>query len=211
MVLSSMLSYGQVEEVSPSPPVVFQAPIPIEAFVGLNSSMFQMTVSKQVTPGSKFGFFNLLTYEVDYVNSSTNAYLIQSVFTYNITNRFNVGTGANLKAFGGFKPIVWASYSIFNKDIGFVVQPSYELHKEGVAELFSMLEWHPANQKKIQPYFRVQGLLGFNTEHIFSYHYWRAGVQYKMFRFGPALNVQYVGKNAERITNFGGFINVLIN
>jgi hypothetical protein len=187
-----------------------QPPIPIEIFGGVKSSMYQMTVSKQIAPESKFGFFNLINYEVDYDDAAPNSYILQTLFTYNLTNRFNVGIGANLKSFGGFRPFVSASYSIFNKNIGFLIQPIYELNKNGLIEVFSLFEWRPASNKLVTPYFRVQGLLAFKEQHSFSYHYWRAGVQFKNFRIGPALNVQYLGANLDSITNIGGFISVLI-
>jgi hypothetical protein len=189
----------------------FQAPIPLELMVGNNYSLYQMTVSKQLTPGNKFGFFNLLSYEIDYVESTPDIYFIQSVFTYNINNNFNVGAGANLKSFESFNPIVWSSYSVFNDKIGFILQPSIELSKNGVAELFSLFEWHPVSQNKLSPYFRVQALFGRNNKHVFSYHYWRLGAQYNMFRFGAAINVQYIGENTISNTNLGGFVSVLIN
>ena len=39
----------------------------------------------------------------------------------------------------------------------------------------------------------------------------RLGLNYKSFRFGPALNVQYFGKDAINNYNLGGFVNFLIN
>lgn len=188
-----------------------QAPIPVEVFGGNNSTMFQMTVSKQITTGSKFGFFNLVNYEIDYDKFTPNSYIIQSLFTYNFSKHFNAGLGASLKVLGGFKPMVSASYSLFNRNIGLLIQPSYELHKDGLVEIFSMFEWHPHNEKKIQPYFRVQALASFKNEHVFSYHNWRAGIQYKMLRVGPGLNVQHAGPSVTTSVNFGGFINILIN
>ncbi|HAA11677.1 MAG TPA: hypothetical protein DCE41_08260 [Cytophagales bacterium] len=187
-----------------------QPPIPIEVVVGQNSSMYQMIVSKQITPGSKFGFFNLINYEVTYDDFAPNSYIIQSIVNYEIVKGLGVGAGANFKSFGGFKPIAVASYSYFNRDIGFLVQPSVELAENGNYEVFTMFEWHPVNAKKIQPYFRVQGLLTFNDEHAFSYHYWRIGIQYKGFRVGPGLNVQYVGPNVVNTTNLGGYFSILI-
>ena len=188
-----------------------QPPIPVEVFVGENSSMYQMIVSKQITPGSKFGFFNLINYEVAYDEYVPDSYIIQSLFNYQIVKGLNIGAGANFKAFGGFKPLVSASYSFFNKDFSFLVQPSYEIDKDGSLETFALFEWHPVNQKKIQPYFRLQGLASLNSEHTFSYHNWRAGIQYNMFIVGPAFNMQYVGPDAISNTNFGGFLTILID
>jgi hypothetical protein len=206
LVLFSLQFFSQEEDLTPGQP-----PIPVEIFGGAKSSMYQMSVSKQLVAGSKFGFFNLVNYEVDYDLNTPDNYILQTLFSYNLTKRFNIGAGANLKSFGGFRPFVSASYSIFNKDIGFLVQPIYELTKDGLVEVFSLFEWHPTTNSKLKPYFRVQGLLAFKEQHSFSYHYWRAGVRFQNFTIGPALNVQYVGANAQSISNIGGFVSVLID
>lgn len=207
--LVSALNAGAQEPVGAYTPK--QPPIPVEVFGGQNSSMYQMIVSKQITSGNKFGFFNLINYEVAYDDFVPDSYIIQSLFSYEIVKGLNIGAGANFKTFGGFKPLVSASYSYHNRDFSFLVQPSYEVHEDGTLETFGLFEWHPVNQKKIQPYFRLQGLVSMNNVHTFSYHYWRAGVQYKMFRVGPAFNVQYAGPDAITSTNFGGFLTILIN
>ena len=76
---------------------------------------------------------------------------------------------------------------------------------------YSFFEWMPANKKKIQPYFKISAYAAFKDVHSYSYHNWRLGINYKSFRFGPAMNVQYYGKDATSNYNFGGFANILIN
>ncbi len=90
--------------------VPHQPLIPIEVFAGQNSSMHQMIISKQLTSTSKFGFFNLLNYEVHYDEFTPNSYVIQSLFDYKIVKGLKVGASANLKAFGGFKPMIAFTY-----------------------------------------------------------------------------------------------------
>jgi hypothetical protein len=188
-----------------------QAPIPVEVMVGAKSTMYQMTVDKRFAPGSRFKFFNLINYEVDDNEFTPDNYIIQTVASYEFAKGFDAGVGGNLKAFGGFKPIVSASYSHFSRNTGFVIQPVYEVHKDGEFSTLSFFEWHPANDKMIQPYFRVQALTAWTNVHSFSYHNWRLGAQYKIFRFGPALNVEYFGPSANSVTNWGCFAGVVIN
>lgn len=187
-----------------------QAPIPVEVMVGAKSTMYQMTVDKRFVSGSRFKFFNLINYEVDDNEFTPDNYIIQTIGSYEFAKGFDVGIGGNLKAFGGFKPIVSASYSHFSRNTGFLIQPVYEIHKDVDFSTLAFFEWHPVNEKILQPFFRIQALTAWGSEHSFSYHYWRAGLQYKIFRFGPALNVEYVGPNATSTTNWVGFVSVLI-
>lgn len=191
--------------------LVPQAPIPVEVMVGAKSTMYQMIVDKRFVPGSRFKFFNLISYEVDENEFTPDSYIIQSIGYFEFAKRFDIGVGGNLKAFGGFKPIVSVQYTNFSREKGIIIQPVYEVHKDGEFSTLAMFEWHPAGDKKIQPYFKVQGLTAWANEHSFSYHNWRLGAQYKIFRFGPALNVQYHGGNAVSSVNWGCFAGLLIN
>jgi hypothetical protein len=188
-----------------------QPPIPVEVMVGTKSGMYQMTINKRFTADSKFKFFNLVNYEVDYEDQTPNKYIVQTIASYEFIKGFDVGAGANLSAFGGFRPVVSTSYTRFTRAMGIIINPVYEIHKDGEFSVLARFEWHPVNDKKIQPYFSVQALTSWKDVHSFSYHNWRAGIQYKIFSFGPAVNFEYVGKNAEGTVNCGGFVNILIH
>lgn len=188
-----------------------QAPIPVEVMVGAKSTMYQMTVDKRFTPGSRFKFFNLINYEVDDNEFTPDSYIIQTLGYYEFAKGFDAGVGGNLKAFGGFKPIVSVQYTNFSREMGIVIQPVYEVHKDGEFSTLAMVEWHPAGEKNIQPYFKVQALTAWASKHSFSYHNWRLGAQHKIFRFGPALNVEYIGPGANSVVNWGCFAGVVIN
>jgi len=187
-----------------------QAPIPVEVMVGAKSTMYQMTVDKRFVAGSRFKFFNLINYEVDDNEFTPDNYIIQTIGSYEFAKGFDAGIGGNLKAFGGFKPIVSASYSNFTKATNLIIQPVYEIHQGGEFSTLAIFEWHPVTEKILRPFFRVQALTAWGNEHSFSYHFWRAGMQYKIFRIGPAVNVEYLGESAAITTNWGGFLSVLI-
>jgi len=106
--------------------------------------------------------------------------------------------------------LVAASYMHFTENTGFIIQPSYELHKDGVFELYTMYEWTAKNTKSLQPYFKLSAYTSLKDKHTYSYHFWRAGVNYKGFRFGPALNAQYYGSAYSEVYNWGAFISFLL-
>lgn len=207
LIISSML---KAQENNPQFQIP-QPPIPVEVMVGSKSTMYQMVVNKRFALDSRFKFFNLINYEVDYNDLTPDNYIIQTIGYYEFAKGFDFGAGGNLKAFGGFKPVVSVEYTHFSRDMGIVIQPVYEVDKKGEFSTMAMFEWHPVNKKIIQPYFSVQALTARSNVHSFSYHNWRIGAQYKIFRFGPALNVEYLGPNPKSEMNWGGFVNILIN
>ena len=186
-----------------------QPPIPIEFVVGDNSSTYQSVISRQLF-SSKFSFYNLTFLEVDYDETTPHYYYIQTIVSYGLPKGFSVGLGANLQTYNAFKPLVAVSYGYFTEKIGVFVQPSYEIHKDGAFELYAMFEWTAKNKKKFQPYFKLSAYSSWKEEHVYSYTFWRAGLNYKDFRFGPALNAQYYGKDFSSVLNWGGFITILL-
>jgi len=206
LILSAWQINAQETAETPS----YQPPIPVEVMVGENSTMYEMVVSKRIMD-SKFNFYNLINYEVDYNETTPNNYFVQTIITYDIAKGFGLGVGGNLKTYNVFKPLVAATYSRYTEKTGIYIQPSYEIHKDGLFELYALFEWTPTNKKKIQPYFKLSAYTSRDAIHSFSYHNWRLGINYKSFRIGPALNVQYFGEDATSYTNFGGFVNILIN
>jgi len=185
------------------------APIPIEIVGGEKSSTYQSVISRQLF-NSNFNFYNLTYLEVDYDETTPHYYYVQSIVSYSLPKGFNVGLGANLQTYNAFKPLVAISYMYFTENIGLVIQPSYEIHEDGLFELYAMFEWTAKNEKKVQPYFKLSAYSSWEEEHVYSYQFWRAGLNYKGFRFGPALNAQYYGTDFSSVLNFGGFISVLL-
>ena len=193
-----------------TPIETWQPPIAVEVMAGNKSSMFEMMVSKQIM-NSKFKFNNMTIFEIDYDKETSDYYYLQTIIFYDLPKGFGVGLGANLQSYNVFKPLVAVSYSHFTDNISFFIQPSYELHKDGAFEVYSFFEWIDSNKKNLQAYAKVSAYTSLNEEHIYSYNNWRLGANYKSFRFGPAMNIQFYGKEFNSNFNFGAFVNILID
>lgn len=188
---------------------VFQPPIPVELTIGNEYTLFKMIVTKQLK-GNRLKFFNLLSHEVEYTDYSSVNFLNQTILFYDFNAQLSAGLGLNYKSFAGAKPVVSVLYSKFGKSGGYLIQPTVELHKEGAKELFALFEYVHQNERKIQPYFRLDAFTAFLATHDYSYFNWRLGINRKGLRVGPALNMQYFGNKGASRYNFGGFIQVLI-
>lgn len=212
LIIWRMPSYAQYESDTTSH-YEGGAPIPVEVMVGNKWAMFQSIVTRDFAKNDRVNFFNLINYEVDYDPNVPQTYIVQSIFSYNFNRFFGLGAGANLKAFGGFKPIVAGRFNLFNRTVGVVVQPSVELHKDGVSEVFALFEWNPLNDRVVSPFFGVQGVVNVTTrtgKHDFSYVNARIGVQIGQFRIGPALNSRFIGPDGKAEMNVGGFVSISI-
>ncbi|BDD05574.1 hypothetical protein [Aureibacter tunicatorum] len=217
-IISYAQDHSQTEEYGS-----YEAPIPIELMVGNKWLMFQNIISKNFGKNDQFNYFNLVNYEVNHKRNDNEgshganqeaSYIVQSIFSYNLTQHFSLGAGANLKAFGGFNPIIAGQYTHFSRNFGLVLQPSFEFGETRIAELFALLEWYPDIQKSWQPYFSIQGASNLATatrEHEFSYMNSRLGIQYKNIRLGAAINSRFIGENFMDEWNTGAFFSILIH
>ncbi len=188
-----------------------QSSVLVEAMFGNEYSSYQVVVNKQIgSPDSRFSFYGMINYDMYYDDTMPDNYFIQSIFFYGLTERIGVGIGANSKPYGGTKPLIALYYSIYTENIGLYIQPSYETYKDGLFELYTLFSWTLNNDKTFQPYFKLEAYTSWGSEHSYTYHNWRLGLQYKRFRFGPALNVGYFGKDFDSMTNWGGFVNIII-
>ena len=207
-----LLSYGFLRAQEDSiQAVCSQVSVPVEVLIGNDYSSYQVVVNKQIGDAySKFSFYSMINYDMYYDEDIPDNYFIQSIFFYSLSERFGVGLGANSKPYEGTKPLAALSYSIYTQNLGLYIQPSYEIYKDGLFELYTLFSWSPVNEKIFQPYFKFEGYTSWGDEHSYSYSNWRLGLQYKIFRFGPAFNLAYFGKDFESATNWGGFINIII-
>ena len=210
LVLLLVTSVVSAQETDIQPQIISSS-VPVEAMVGNEYSTYQVVVNKQIGSAySKFSFYSMINYDMYYEDEIPDNYFIQSIFFYSITDRIGVGLGANSKPFEGTIPLISLAYSIYTESIGLYIQPSYELGKDGLFELYNLFSWTPYNDKLIQPYFKVELYTSWGNEHSYSYSNLRLGIQYKIVRIGPAFNVGYFGKDFDSMTNWGGFINIKI-
>lgn len=187
-----------------------QSSVPVEVMLGGDYSSYQVVVNKQIGGDeSKFSFYSMINYDMYYEETLPDNYFIQSIFFYGLTKNIGVGIGANSKPYEGTKPLIALTYSIYTENISLYIQPSYEIYKDGLFELYNLFIWSPVNEKKLQAYFKLEVYTSWgNSVHSFSYHNWRLGVQYKRFRIGPAYNAAYFGSDFISMTNLGGFISI---
>lgn len=203
LMLVSALSLAQEDKST-----TFKPPIPVELMVGNEHSLYKMIVTKPIN--HKIKFYNLLSCEVNHQDFEFSIIVNQTVLYYDFNENFSVGLGSSIKTFGGFKPLFSVLYSKFTESVGYIIQPSIELHKEGVKELFCMFEYTYQNKKELKPYFRIDALLNWKKNHDFSYTNLRLGFNKNGLMFGPALNTQYFGVAPNLQNNWGGFIRVML-
>ena len=190
------------------------APIPIELFAGNKGFAFQLIVSKQFTPTSKFGFFNVTNFSGDYkqTNQTTN-FLSQSFLTAEVWKGISVAAG--LSAIGSstthleVRPTAGLQYLLTNRDIVVVVIPRFDLTQTYNFETFAMLEYKPILSNNWGIYTRVQWLYNYNTKlgyHEITEINLRLGLAYKNFQFGVGSIHDFYGPDAYNVNNFGIFI-----
>jgi hypothetical protein len=75
--------------------------------------MYQMIVNKRFASNGRHKFFNLINYAVDYNDLNPDNYIIQTIRYSEFAKGFDARAGFNLKAFGGFKPVMSVKYTHF--------------------------------------------------------------------------------------------------
>ena len=190
------------------------APIPIELFAGNKGFAFQLIVSKQFSPGSKFGFFNVTNFMGDYKQTNqTTSFLSQSFVTAEIWK--GISAAAGLSAIGSstsaleIRPTAGLQYLLASRDIILVVIPRFDLTQTYNFETFAVLEYKPKLSKNWGIYSRLQGLYNYNSKlghHEISEINLRLGLTYKSFQFGLGSIHDFYGPKAINVNNYGLFI-----
>jgi hypothetical protein len=197
---------GQGLENAPHP----NPPIPVEVSVnnrGLNS---QLSFSRQFTPTSRFGFFNVTNFLGTYKNElAQNEFFSQSLLTARIWKKLSAVTGFSINNAVGFKPTAGLQLLQAGPKVLAVIQPQIGLTEDHHFETFSLLEYKPKINKTWGIYTRIQGLIdyGFSQKvHNRSYVYLRAGASYKNYQFGISKNFDFYGPAKHYENSLGVFI-----
>lgn len=191
------------------------APVPIEAFAGNKAFTFQLIVTKQFSPNSRFGFFNVTTFSGNYQEKNQSSeFYSQSLITAEVWKGISLGAG--LSAFGSsnttpltVRPTVGLQYLFASQDFVVVIVPRFDLTQTYNFETFAVFEYKPMLSKKWGIYTRLQGLYNYNTKsnlHEISSIYLRAGLSYQNFQFGLGSNHDFYGPEAYTVNNYGLFI-----
>lgn len=191
-----------------------EEPISIELFAGNKGLAFEMIVSKQFSPHSKFGFFNVTDFSWDYKEvNQTSDFLSQSFLTAQVWRGISVAAG--LSAMGSstspltVRPTAGLQYLLASRDFVVIVLPQLDLTQTYNFETFVVLEYKPMLSKKWGIYTRVEGLYNYNIRVGFqeiSSVYLRLGLSYNNIQFGTGTNPDFSGSNNHQVSNLGLFI-----
>jgi hypothetical protein len=187
-----------------------EAPSPVELNMGNNRFGLQFLMNKYFSPTSKFSFLSVTSFESTYNNDINNLdFINNSQVGYEIYKGLGVATGLSVNRIAGLAPIAGLQYVYANKEILFVLTPTYHFSKEKNVEGLALIEYKPKLTEKLNLYSRFQMLYNYNTEdqhHERSYIQFRLGLGIRNYQFGLATNLDYYGQTKVFKDNYGLFL-----
>ena len=187
-----------------------EAPSPVELNIGNNRFGLQFLMNKHFAPASKFSFLSVTSFESTYNNDINNLdFINNSQVSYEIYKGFGIATGLSVNRLSGLTPIAGLQYVFTNKEILFVITPTYYLSKNKNIEGLALVEYKPKLTEKINLYSRFQTLYNHNSKtdkHERSYMQFRLGVGIGNYQFGLATNLDYYGAAKIFKDNYGVFL-----
>ncbi len=190
-----------------------EAPTPIELFTGNKGLAFQLIVSKQLSPLSEFGFFNVTNFAGDHKTNQTSDFLSQSFMTAEVC--WGISVAAGLSAIGSsttfstVQPMAALQYLLTSRDVVVVILPQFDITQIYNFEMFAVLEYKPKLSKNWGIYTRFEGLYNYNTKlgyNELSEINLRLGLSYKNVQFGIGSIHDFYGPDEYNINNYGLFI-----
>jgi hypothetical protein len=190
------------------------APIPIELFAGNQGFSFQLILSKQFSPTSKFGFFNVTSFASGYKQANqTSSFISQSCLTVEVWKGISVIAGLSAMDFPGtsleVRPTAGLQYLLISRDVSVFVLPRFDLTQTYNFETLAVLEYKPMLSKSWGIYMRAEGLYNYNTKlgyHEITEINLRLGLFYKNVQFGVGSIQDFYGPDSYNVNNFGLFI-----
>ena len=190
------------------------APTPIELFAGNQGFSFQLILSKQFSPTSKFGFFNVTSFASGYKQANqTTSFISQSCLTAEVWKGISAVAGLSAMGFPStpleVRPTAGLQYLLFSRDVAVFVLPRFDLTQTYNFETLAVLEYKPMLSKNWGIYTRVEGLYNYNTKlgyHEITEINLRLGLSYKNVQFGVGSIQDFYGPDSYNVNNFGLFI-----
>lgn len=184
-------------------------PIPVEVMFGNEQFFFQMSIKRDFSPKSKFGFFSVVSYTANYQESlNSNSIVVPVQFTYNLKKGFAFISGFENSSKSGVHPIIGFQHSFANRKFLTVSQFTTSLNASLDSKFFGLYEFKPPINQKLTFYNRLQMLYIHNvkeTQHERSYLMLRSGIKKGPFAFGLAANLDQFGPKRKYKDNFGLF------
>jgi hypothetical protein len=190
------------------------APIPVELLAGNQGFNFQLILSKQFSPASKFGFFNVTSFASGYTEANqTTSFISQSGLTAEVGKGISLMAGLSAMSFPDepmeVRPTAGLQYLLYNRDFSVFVLPRFDLTQTYNFETLAVLEYKPMLSKNWGIYTRAEGLYNYNTKlgyHDITEINLRLGLSYKNVQFGVGSILDYYGPDSYNVNNFGLFI-----
>ena len=190
------------------------APTSIELFGGNQGFNFQLILSKQFSPTSKFGFFNVTSFASGYTQSNQITSIIsQAGLTAEVWKGISVMAGLSAMGFPDepleVRPTAGLQYLLFSRDFSVFVLPRFDLTQTYNFETLAVLEYKPMLSKNWGIYTRTEGLYNYNTKlgyHDITEINLRLGLSYKNVQFGVGSILDFYGPDSYNVNNFGVFI-----
>lgn len=190
-----------------------QQPIFIGGMSGNTYGQVQAIFSKDINEAIGLGIFVQSAFQFEWKMPADYRAGCQYQLTYKITETLQPGAGINIQPMTGPRPSISLTGSKKTKSGRLVIQPNIQIWKETIYELFAFYEFSPVNEKRVNPYFRLQCITGWtHNGHNRSYQFVNAGVSLGNLRVGAAAHFDQFGhsSSSRRTTNYGIFFNYLI-
>jgi len=186
------------------------APIPIEVFAGSRGIVFLAIVSKQFSPGSRFGLISVTDFLGDYSTvNQQNEFASINFLTARVWKGFSLNSGTVLSSGGGFTPSAGVQYLFANQKFLVVVLPRFDLTKTYNFSTLALVEYKPRFNRTWGLYTRVQALYSQDTKndhHARSFGWYRVGVSYRNVQFGIGGNLDFYGPERTFKNALGFFV-----
>ncbi|WP_296147514.1 hypothetical protein [uncultured Flavobacterium sp.] len=203
------LTFTAHAQEAPTTPI---APTPVEVNAGNNRFGVQFLITKHFSPQSKLNFFSITSFESDYDNNPENFdFITNTQAGYEFLKHLSAVAGLSVNSKAGLTPTVGLKYLFTNREILFVLTPTYSLTETKNLQGVLLLEYRPALTKTLSLYSRLQSMYIYdtqNSQHQRSYYQLRLGTGIEKYQFGFAANLDYYGKAKILKENYGVFLKV---
>jgi len=173
-----------------------------------------LIASKQFSPTSKFGFFNVTIFASGYEHANQiTSFISQSCLTAEVWKGISAIAGLSAMDFPttslNVRPTAGLQYLLTSRDVSVFVLPRFDLTQTYNFETLAVLEYKPTLSKNWGIYTRVEGLYNYNTKlgyHEITEINLRLGLCYKNVQFGVGSIHDFYGPDSFNVNNFGLFI-----
>ena len=190
-------------------------PVNVEVLGSNRGLAFQQIINKKMKSVPRLGFFGVTNLVAEWDDRYVEDLMTQGNLTFQIVKGLDLMGGFHLTNANGFCPTLGLIYTFSKPNFTMVLNPRFDVLKNGVFETFGMLEFRPKINEKFKFYGRLQGVYGEylvspKTLHARSYFVARAGLTYSEFNFGLGTNLDWYGPAKKNINSFGAFLGVAL-